>query len=173
MNRRSPLRIPGIITLFAFETAARIGTLSRPAGKRRVSLSMLRSMDIRTMLPGILLLGLLAMAGCAVNPVTGKKQLSLISTRAEIAAGDRHYVPLQQAGGGLYTVDPALTKYVERVGQRVAAVSDRALPYEFVVLNATSPNAWALPLARRQDRDHPRTSGGAGQRGRACSRARA
>lgn len=162
MNRRSPPRIPGIITLFTSETAARPAgepRTSRPAvgrrmaklGKRllararRVSLSMLRSMDLRTTLPGILLLGLLAMAGCAVNPVTGEKQLSLISTRAEIAAGDRHYVPLQQAGGGLYTVDSALTKYVERVGQRVAAVSDRALPYEFVVLNATSPNAWALP----------------------------
>jgi predicted Zn-dependent protease len=34
---------------------------------------------------------------------------------------------------------------VAGVGQKLAAVSDRALPYEFVVLNNSVPNAWALP----------------------------
>ena len=34
---------------------------------------------------------------------------------------------------------------MQRVGNRLAAVSDRKLPYEFVVLNNTIPNAWALP----------------------------
>ena len=29
--------------------------------------------------------------------------------------------------------------------EKLAAVSDRALPYEFVVLNSSVPNAWALP----------------------------
>ena len=42
-------------------------------------------------------------------------------------------------------MDPALTAYVQRVGNRLAAVSDRKLPYEFAVLNNTIPNAWALP----------------------------
>ena len=59
--------------------------------------------------------------------------------------GREHYLPLQQADGGLYKINSALTDYVARVGQRVAAVSDRSLPYEFVVLNNSSPNAWALP----------------------------
>ena len=42
-------------------------------------------------------------------------------------------------------IDPELTKYVNEVGQRLAAVSDRKLPYEFVVINNSVPNAWALP----------------------------
>jgi beta-barrel assembly-enhancing protease len=41
--------------------------------------------------------------------------------------------------------DPELTQYVQRVGQKLAAVSDRELPYEFVVLDSSVPNAWALP----------------------------
>ena len=96
-------------------------------------------------LPLTLLLGLLACAGCAVNPVTGEQELSLVSTADEIATGERNFFPLQQAGGGLYTADPAVAEYVAEVGRRVAAVSDRRLPYEFVVLNASEPNAWALP----------------------------
>jgi predicted Zn-dependent protease len=34
---------------------------------------------------------------------------------------------------------------VQQVGQRLSAVSDRKLPYEFAVLNNSIPNAWALP----------------------------
>jgi predicted Zn-dependent protease len=34
---------------------------------------------------------------------------------------------------------------VQQVGERVAASSDRELPYEFTVLNNSVPNAWALP----------------------------
>src|SRR5690606_38881220 len=63
----------------------------------------------------------------------------------EIAIGEQQYFPMRQAQGGVYTLDPALNAYVAEVGQRVAAVSDRALPYEFVVLNNSVPNAWALP----------------------------
>ena len=40
---------------------------------------------------------------------------------------------------------PELTTYVNEVGQKLAAVADRKLPYEFVVLNNSVPNAWALP----------------------------
>jgi predicted Zn-dependent protease len=35
--------------------------------------------------------------------------------------------------------------YVQEVGQRLAQVSDRPLPYEFSVINNSVPNAWALP----------------------------
>src|SRR5690606_41050373 len=47
--------------------------------------------------------------------------------------------------GGPYELDPELTRYVQQVGQKVAAHADRDLPYEFVVLNNPVPNAWALP----------------------------
>ena len=91
------------------------------------------------------LVGFVLAAGCAVNPVTGQRELSLLTTADEIAIGQDQYRPVQQASGGAYKVDPEVTDYVASVGERVAAVSDRALPYEFVVVNDGTPNAWALP----------------------------
>lgn len=93
----------------------------------------------------LILLGVGMVGGCAVNPVTGRPELALIPESEEIAIGDEQYLPSQQAQGGLYRVDPELTDYVRKVGQRIARVSDRRLPYEFVVLNNSVPNAWALP----------------------------
>lgn len=89
--------------------------------------------------------GLLAAAGCVINPVTGARELALVSANEEVAIGEQQYFPMRQAQGGDYVVDPALNAYVAQVGQRIAAVSDRDLPYEFVVLNNSVPNAWALP----------------------------
>jgi Putative Zn-dependent protease, contains TPR repeats len=86
------------------------------------------------------------MTACAVNPVTGKKELSLMSAEQEVAQGEKLYGDYQQQQGGRYVVDPELTLYVNSVGQKLAKVSDRPdLPYEFVVLNNSVPNAWALP----------------------------
>lgn len=86
-----------------------------------------------------------ALGGCAVNPVTGEQQLSLVSERQEIQIGEQQYQPARQSQGGLYYLDPGLQTYVDAVGQRLAAVSDRELPYEFAVLDNPVPNAWALP----------------------------
>ena len=87
----------------------------------------------------------LSVTGCLVNPVTGERELGWVSDAAAIEIGREQYVPSQQMQGGLYKVDRGLTEYVSRVGQRVAAQSGVALPYEFVVLNNSVPNAWALP----------------------------
>ncbi|MEM7502376.1 MAG: M48 family metalloprotease [Pseudomonadota bacterium] len=86
-----------------------------------------------------------AAAGCAVNPVTGKREITLVSEAGEIQLGEQNYQPMQQSQGGIYDIDQDLTEYVDGIGQRLAAVSDRPLPYEFVVLNNSVPNAWALP----------------------------
>jgi len=96
-----------------------------------------------TLLP----LGLLVatLAGCETNPVTGKNELHLISTQDEIAQGQQYYAPSRQAQGGDLITDQALTNYVRSVGAKLGAVSDRKLPYEFVVLASGVPNAWALP----------------------------
>ena len=83
--------------------------------------------------------------GCAVNLVTGKRQLGLVTESQELRIGSQQYMPSRQMQGGDYVLDPELTKYVNEVGQRLAAVSDRKLPYEFVVINNSVPNAWALP----------------------------
>ncbi|MBU2886313.1 M48 family metalloprotease [Gilvimarinus agarilyticus] len=69
-----------------------------------------------------------------------------MSPAQEVAIGAQQYGPSQQSQGGRYVVDPDLNVYINRVGQKLAAVSDRPdLPYEFVVLNNGVPNAWALP----------------------------
>lgn len=97
-------------------------------------------------LPLALLLAAAVLAGCSKNPVTGKKEFAPYSTRDEINLGIQHYRPLQQAQGGAYRTDPRLAAYVRQVGQRVARKSGRTkLPYEFVVINNSVPNAWALP----------------------------
>ncbi|HSC68464.1 MAG TPA: M48 family metalloprotease [Cellvibrio sp.] len=100
------------------------------------------------MLSQLIALGALtwSLTGCVTNPVTGKSQISLMSPEQEVAAGAQNYVPAQQSQGGQYVVDPGLTTYVQMVGKKLAAVSDRPdLPYEFVVLNNDVPNAWAMP----------------------------
>ena len=91
-------------------------------------------------------LSLSVLAGCMVNPVTGRQELSLISPQQEVAIGQQQYQSGQQSQGGLYYIDPAVQRYVAEVGHKLARVSDRPeLPYEFVVLNNSVPNAWALP----------------------------
>ena len=91
------------------------------------------------------LLALVGLTGCATNPVTGKNELSLISEAQELSIGKQQYALMRQAQGGDYVVDPKVGTYVNDVGQRLASVSDRKLPYEFKVLNNSVPNAWALP----------------------------
>jgi predicted Zn-dependent protease len=84
--------------------------------------------------------------GCGTNPVTKKKEFQFVSEEKEIAIGKENYSPARQSQGGDYIIDPELTAYVQSVGKRLAAVSDRPeLPYEFVVLNDSVPNAWAMP----------------------------
>ena len=92
-----------------------------------------------------LVLSLLGSAGCSVNPVTGERELALLSTTDQIAIGEEQYFASRQMQGGDLVADPELSAYVASVGNRLADQSDLALPYEFVVLNSSVPNAWALP----------------------------
>ena len=88
----------------------------------------------------------LVLSGCGVtNPVTGEQELGLVSETSEIDIGRKQYLPSRQAQGGDYKLDPALSRYVKSVGGKLAAVADRRLPYEFAVINDSTPNAWALP----------------------------
>ena len=83
---------------------------------------------------------------CATNPVTGKQEFQLISESYEINVGEENYPYTQQSQGGDYITDPKLVQYVQNVGHRLSQVSDRPqLPFEFVVINSSVPNAWALP----------------------------
>lgn len=83
---------------------------------------------------------------CVSNPVTGRPELQLVSEQQEIALGTRNFPYQQQMQGGVYLLDPGINDYVNQVGQKLAKVSDRPhLPYEFVVINDGSWNAWAMP----------------------------
>lgn len=87
----------------------------------------------------------LVLSACVQNPVTGKKDLLLVSEDWELQVGAQQYLPLRQQQGGDYTADPKVENYVRSVGMKLAAKSDRKLPYEFNVINDSTPNAWALP----------------------------
>ena len=96
-------------------------------------------------LPLILVALASLLSACGVNPVTKKKEIQFVSEAQELQIGEKNYSPTRQGEGGDLTVLPELTTYVNGVGQKLAAVADRKLPYEFVVLNNSVPNAWALP----------------------------
>lgn len=87
----------------------------------------------------------LSLCACGINPVTGKREIQFVSEAQELQIGQQNYSPTRQSEGGDLTVLPELTTYINEVGQKLAGVSDRKLPYEFTVLNSSVPNAWALP----------------------------
>jgi predicted Zn-dependent protease len=83
-------------------------------------------------------------AACATNPATGRRELSLVSESQEIQMG-REYDPQVAASMGLYA-DSALQRYVQDLGARLAARSERpSLPWTFRVADDPVVNAFALP----------------------------
>ncbi len=101
----------------------------------------LRNVIAARLLPAVLIGALVA---CATNPVTGKRELSLMSEAQEIQIGKEMDVQVRQEMG-LYD-DAALQRYVQEVGQRLARSSERPnLPWQFAVVDAPAVNAFALP----------------------------
>ena len=89
-----------------------------------------------------LLVGILA--GCATNPATGSKQISLVSSGQELEMG-RQADPAIIAEYGLYQ-DRDLSTYVDSVGQSLGRVSHLPnLKWHFRLLDSPVVNAFALP----------------------------
>lgn len=87
---------------------------------------------------------LLIAAACAVNPVTGKRELSLISEQHEISLGKETDVEIK-GQYGIYN-DPSLIEYVSRVGQTLTPYTHRPhLTYHFAILDTPVVNAFAVP----------------------------
>lgn len=85
-----------------------------------------------------------ALASCAINPATGKKQLSLVGERDEISMG-RQYDQETMASLQPYGT-PELQAYVQQLGARLAATSERpGLTWTFRLVDDPSVNAFALP----------------------------
>jgi predicted Zn-dependent protease len=81
---------------------------------------------------------------CARNPVTGKKQVVLMSENQEIAMG-KEADPQIVAQFGLYE-DSAIQNFIREKGKQMAAISHRPkLDYTFRVLNSEVVNAFAVP----------------------------
>ncbi len=108
--------------------------------------TMSKKMRIRLLRPSaalLLLFGLTALGGCAVNPVSGDTQLAISESR-EIAIG-RESDPQVRREYGVYD-NPSLQAYVNEVGQRLAQHSHRSnLQWTFTVVDSPEINAFALP----------------------------
>jgi len=83
-------------------------------------------------------------SGCAVNPVTGRPELSMMSPEREAELGAE---AAQQVAASIGLVeDPELQAYVEALGQRLAQHSPRRdVTYRFAIADMPEPNAFALP----------------------------
>lgn len=85
---------------------------------------------------------------CAVNPVSGKKELMFISESQEMELGREFYPNAlwgDIGGGGEYK-DERLSAYLNEIVTRLHRVSHRQqLPVEFAIQNSSVPNAWAIP----------------------------
>lgn len=85
-----------------------------------------------------------SLASCAVNPVTGDRQLALVSEGQEIQIGREVASNAAQEFG--LVRDEALQAYVQALGSRLAQASERPdLPWSFQVVDEATPNAFAAP----------------------------
>ena len=92
----------------------------------------------------LLLLGVGALGGCAVNPATGKSDFVMMSEQQELGMGARYNQEILKQFPRYN--DEKLQAYVQRVGERVARSSHRSnLQYHFTVIDSPDINAFALP----------------------------
>ncbi len=122
-----------------YRTSAVPSSRHRPAVSRNW-----RSFGRRSVMSVALVATAVVLPACARNPVTGHRELALISEAQEIQMGRE---AAQQAAQSLGLVqDDALQQYVQRIGAKLASNSERpGLPWTFRVVDDASPNAFALP----------------------------
>lgn len=98
-------------------------------------------------LAGLIAFGSLAgLSACTVNPATGEQSLvGFLPPEDEASFGAQQHPQILKAFGGVYN-DPAMSRYVDELGQRLAAASERPdLTFTFTVLDSPVVNAFALP----------------------------
>ncbi len=85
-----------------------------------------------------------ASAACASNPVTGRREVSLLSEAEELAIGQQGDAEIRREMGVYHDQD--LQRYVSGIGERLASVSHRpSLPWTFTIVDVPAVNAFALP----------------------------
>ncbi|MBO0930309.1 M48 family metalloprotease [Fibrella aquatilis] len=96
---------------------------------------------LRTLVLGA---ALFTLSTCARNPVTGKREISLMSTEQEIATGKESH-PSIVASMGLYE-NAELQAFMTEKGRAMAKISHRPdLPYQFYIVDSPVVNAFAVP----------------------------
>jgi len=87
----------------------------------------------------------LALAGCAVNPATGGRDFTLITSADERAIGD-NTANQYLKNLGLYKPESPVTKYVNDLCSKTWDVTENAAaPVQCIFLNDGEFNAWATP----------------------------
>jgi predicted Zn-dependent protease len=82
--------------------------------------------------------------GCAVNPVTGNREVVFMSIEGEKELGAENAKQVEEQMG--LVDDPKLVSYIESIGQRLAKHSPyQDVTYQFQVVDMEEPNAFALP----------------------------
>jgi len=103
-----------------------------------------KKMMFRVIIQLIIVLSTCFFLSCAVNPVTGQRQLMLVSESQEREMGRTVHKDLQNQYG-VYE-DEKLQEYVESAGRKLEPHVHRPhLDYHFTVLDAPVPNAFAAP----------------------------
>jgi predicted Zn-dependent protease len=96
------------------------------------------------MRPTLVAAAILLAAACATNPVTGKKEFSLMSEAQELAIGAQADAEIRREMG-VYD-HPELQRYISDIGMRLAQKSHRPhLPWSFTVVDSPAINAFAVP----------------------------
>jgi predicted Zn-dependent protease len=87
---------------------------------------------------------ILMLLSCAINPVTGKKQIMFMSEAQELQLGSQ-YDPQVMATFGQYTNEP-LQALIDQRGQEMGKISHRPnIEYHFRILDSPVINAFAVP----------------------------
>ncbi|MCX8034374.1 MAG: M48 family metalloprotease [Thermodesulfovibrio sp.] len=79
-----------------------------------------------------------------IDPISGKKTYTLLSTQQEIEIGQKVVPTAINENDGLYP-DREVQNYIKQLGAKIANVTPRKVDYQFYIVNSPDINAFALP----------------------------
>jgi predicted Zn-dependent protease len=94
----------------------------------------------------VLGMSLWVLTGCQTTPVTGRKQLNLVSSAESKEMGLAEFDRMKKEMP--IDTDSANNAMLQKVGKRIAAVADKDMPnaqWEFVLFKSEEANAFCLP----------------------------
>jgi predicted Zn-dependent protease len=92
------------------------------------------------------LASLIVLASCATEPITGRRQLNMMSSSEEMQLGLTTFDQMKKDQP--VSKEPSANALLQRVGKRIASAAQKDLPnaqWEFVVFESPEANAFCLP----------------------------